>query len=158
MDAFVVWYFLGTEIPYPSSHTKTAKGICSTPAAFMVSQKCPSLVDASPIVQKQTSFPLLLRFFKCCVCFTFLNVFDAKARPSALGICPAVGAMSLLTFFNSVRFSQSPLLSTILVAKWAFICLPALKGSLATSGSAYNCEKNCSTVANPLANIKVWSR
>lgn len=41
-----------TVIPY-----KMAKGTCMTPAALTVSQKTPSEVLASPIVQKQTSFP-----------------------------------------------------------------------------------------------------
>ena len=121
----------------------------------MVSQKCPSLVEASPMVQKQTSFPSLLKFVSSCVCFIFLKAFDANASPKARGICPAVGAMSLLTFFSSAKFNQSPFSSTILVAKCAFIWRPALNGSFATSGSAYSCEKNCSIVANPLANIKV---
>ena len=61
IEFFVVCKFLGTEMPYPSSHTKTANGTCKTDAALIVSQKCPSEVLASPMVQKQISFPLLLK-------------------------------------------------------------------------------------------------
>ena len=104
-------------MPYPSSQTKAANGTFNTPAAFMVSQKCPSLVEASPIVLKQISFPLLLNSGNCCKAGIFLNNLDAKARPSALGICPAVGAMSLETFFSDANGNQSPFSSTILVAK-----------------------------------------
>src|SRR4051812_12967011 len=86
MEALVVWYFLGTEIPYPSSQTKTASGTCNTPAAFIVSQKCPSLVEASPMVQKQISFPLSDKCVSSCNCGTLRNIFDAKASPNALVI------------------------------------------------------------------------
>src|SRR5258706_15808645 len=99
MEPLAVWYFLGTEIPYPSSHTKKANGTCITAAALMVSQKCPSLVEASPMVQKQTSLPLLLRLVRVCNDDMFRNIFEAKASPRPLGICPAVGATSALTFF-----------------------------------------------------------
>src|SRR5260221_281079 len=44
MDDFVVSSEIGTEMPYPSSHTDSAIGTCSTPAALMDSQKYPSLV------------------------------------------------------------------------------------------------------------------
>ena len=57
IEPLVVCNSVGTEIPYPSSYTITANGTCNTPAALMVSQKCPSDVLASPMVQKQTSFP-----------------------------------------------------------------------------------------------------
>ena len=57
MDAFVVWYFLGTLMPHPSSHTFTNMGTCSTQAAFIVSQNGPSDVLASPMVPMATSRP-----------------------------------------------------------------------------------------------------
>ena len=123
----------------------------------MVSQKCPSLVDASPMVQKQISFPLLDKSVSPFNSFTFLKNLLANARPNARGICPPVGAISLEIFFVVASGNHSPFASTIGVAKCAFICLPALKGSWVTSESAYNCAKNCCTVQRPLANIKVWS-
>ena len=58
IDAFVVSAVIGTEIPYPSSHTDIARGTCSTPQALIDSQKSPSLVAASPMVPKATSLPL----------------------------------------------------------------------------------------------------
>ena len=51
-------------MPYPSSQTKTAKGTFSTPAALMLSQNKPSEVEASPMVQKTTSLPLLVNCSK----------------------------------------------------------------------------------------------
>ena len=58
IDALVVSWVIGTEIPYPSSHTDMARGTWSTPAALIDSQNSPSLVAASPIVPKATSLPL----------------------------------------------------------------------------------------------------
>ena len=58
IDAFVVSVVIGTEIPYPSSHTDIAIGIWSTPAALIASQNRPSLVAASPMVPNATSLPL----------------------------------------------------------------------------------------------------
>ena len=57
IEDLVVSALIGTEIPYPSSHTESAIGTCSTPAAFTASQNCPSLVDASPMVPNATSLP-----------------------------------------------------------------------------------------------------
>ena len=107
------------------------------------------------MVVKQTSLPLSLKEVCSLNAAAVLNNFDANAKPRALGICPAVGAISLLLFFVLTRSSQSPFLSTFLVAKCAFICLPALNGSLLISGSANNWAKYCSTFAIPAANIKV---
>src|SRR6185295_19034239 len=86
IDSLVVWYFLGTEIPYPSSHTNMTRGTCNTPAALIVSQKIPSLVDASPIVVKQTSLPLLDKFGYCFSSSTWRKSFDARANPSERGV------------------------------------------------------------------------
>ena len=61
MLPLVVWWSLLTLMPQPSSHTLMARGTCSTPAAFMASQKGPSLVLASPMVPKATSLPRSLR-------------------------------------------------------------------------------------------------
>ncbi len=58
IELLVVSALIGTEIPYPSSHTDSAMGTWRTPAAFTVSQKWPSLVAASPMVPKATSLPL----------------------------------------------------------------------------------------------------
>jgi hypothetical protein len=58
MEALVVSAVIGTEIPYPSSQTDIASGTWSTPTAFIASQNRPSLVAASPMVPKATSFPL----------------------------------------------------------------------------------------------------
>src|SRR3954466_10073804 len=111
IEPFIVWYFLGTEMPYPSSHTNTASGTCSTPAALMVSQNCPSEVDASPMVQKQTSFPLSESPLKASE-GELRKVLDANANPKPLAIWPAVGAMSDDTFFLFARSSHSPFSST----------------------------------------------
>src|SRR6185369_593288 len=129
IDALVVWYSLGTEIPYPSSQIKTAIGICKTPAAFIASQKWPSDVDASPLVTKQTSLPLLERVVNFFSCSILRKLFDANARPKPRGICPDVGAISAEMFFRFARSSHSPFSSKNGSEKWAFICLPALKGS-----------------------------
>src|SRR5215203_1238457 len=143
MEPLVVWYFLGTEIPYPSSQTKITSGTCNTPAALTVSQNGPSEVDASPIVQKHTSLPLVERSVNCCSSVTSLNFFEARAKPSARGICPAVGAMSATIFFNLASGSHSPSSVTNRVAKCELIWRPPLKGSFSKRGSAYNCAKNC---------------
>ena len=63
----------------------------------MASQKCPSEVLASPMVQKQTSLPLLLKCVKASLFFAFLKQLEAKARPRPRIICPAVGAISAET-------------------------------------------------------------
>ena len=57
MLSLAVWNFLGTEMPYPSSHTLMHRGTPKTAAAFMVSQNMPSEVEASPMVPKATSSP-----------------------------------------------------------------------------------------------------
>lgn len=95
MLCLTVWNFLGTEIPYPSSQTETAMGIWVTAAAFIASQKMPSLVLASPMVTKHTSFPFLEKFVlflsdSCCRYFL-----EAKANPNARAICPPVQETSL---------------------------------------------------------------
>src|SRR6185295_461793 len=126
MDPLAVWYCLGTEMPYPSSHTKNAIGTCCTAAALTVSQKCPSLVDASPIVQKQTSLPLSEREVKGNRDSTLRKIFDANAKPRDLGICAAVGAIPAARFRRLTRSRNSPFSSINGVAKCEFICLPAL--------------------------------
>ena len=50
-------------MPYPSSQTEITAGACMTPRVFIVSQKTPSDVLASPIVPKTTSLPLSENFF-----------------------------------------------------------------------------------------------
>src|SRR6476660_8566031 len=117
MEDLAVWYFFGTEIPYPSSQTKMAIGTCNTAAAFIVSQKCPSEVEASPTVTKQTSLPLSERSVNCLSSSMVRKDFEARARPSALGIWPAVGAISEEIFFLFARSSHSPFSSTKGVAK-----------------------------------------
>src|SRR5690348_17820306 len=74
----------------------------------MVSQKCPSEVDASPMVQKQISLPLSVSSVILFNSFSSLKSFEANASPKARGICPAVGAISALTFFNCANGSQLP--------------------------------------------------
>src|SRR5687768_1549116 len=102
----------------------------------MDSQNCPSEVEASPIVQKQTSFPLFESSVNWCRDFMFLKLLEAKASPRARVICPPVVEISELMFLRLARSSQLPLPSTNGVAKWEFICRPALKGSCLISGSA----------------------
>ena len=68
MEALVVSRVIGTEIPYPSSHTDIANGTCSTPAALIASQNRPSLVAASPMVPNATSSPLTEK--PSCVLFS----------------------------------------------------------------------------------------
>jgi hypothetical protein len=97
----------------------------------------PSDVDASPIVQKQTSLPLLLRSFNSARFGEYRNSFDARAKPMERGICPAVGASPAAIFFWFTKSTQLPFPSTTGVQKWEFICLPPLCGSCDVSGSAY---------------------
>src|SRR5437868_10309787 len=99
-------------MPYPSSHTNMANGTCNTPAAFIVSQNTPSLVDASPIVVKQTSFPLLDKCGNCFNNFTLRNNLEASANPKERGVCPAVGARLEVIFLRLTKSIQSPFLST----------------------------------------------
>ena len=139
IEPLVVCNSVGTEIPYPSSYTITASGTCNTPAALMVSQKCPSDVLASPIVQKQTSFPSLVKPANAGSGFAFLKNFEPRANPSPLTICPAVGAMSADTFKRSVSGNHSPCSFTNGVLKCEFMFRPPLYGSFSTS--AYNCAK-----------------
>ena len=68
-------------------------GTCKTPAALMVSKNKPSEVEAFPIVPQATSFPSLLNFSEPSK-ETSLYTLEAWARPSNLGIWPAVGLMS----------------------------------------------------------------
>ena len=68
IDDLVVSALIGTEMPYPSSHTDSAIGTCRTPAALSVSQKWPSLVAASPMVPNATSLPLTEKPF--CTAFS----------------------------------------------------------------------------------------
>ena len=117
----------------------TANGTCNTPAALMVSQKCPSDVLASPMVQKQTSFPSLLKPSNAGSRFAFLKNLEPRANPRPLTICPAVGATSADTFKRSASGNQSPLSFTKGVLKCEFIFRPPLYGSFSTS--AYNCAK-----------------
>jgi len=81
-------------------------GTFKTPPALIVSKKWPSEVLESPMVPKATSSPFLenlLLPFNSCSC---LNIFEANARPSNRGICPAVGEMSADTFFCFIRSFQ----------------------------------------------------
>ncbi len=57
----------------------------------MVSKKCPSDVDASPIVPKATSLPVLLKFVVELSSLFFLKYLDARASPNKRGIWLAVG-------------------------------------------------------------------
>src|ERR1043166_2293482 len=109
IEFLVVWKCRGTEIPYPSSQTNMASGTFNTPAAFTVSQKCPSLVEASPIVQNTTSFPPLLNFSNPSrSTSTFRYILLACPSPSARPICPAVGEISEEDCGAAVRSFHSP--------------------------------------------------
>src|SRR5690242_382397 len=97
IDALVVAMEIGTEIPYPSSHTDRARGTCRTPAALTDSQNKPSLVDASPIVPNATSLPLFEK--PSCAdfsCGLSRYSFEAYARPISRGIQPATLETSAL--------------------------------------------------------------
>ncbi len=126
IDPLVVCNSVGTEMPYPSSYTITANGTCNTPAALMVSQKCPSDVLASPMVQKQTSFPSLVNPANAGLGFAFLKNLEPSANPSPLTICPAVGAISEDTLKLSASGNQSPFSFTNGVLKCEFMFRPPL--------------------------------
>ena len=59
----------------------------------------PSEVEASPIVQKQTSSPFVERSANCFNASELRNSFDASASPIVRGIWAAVGAISVDIFF-----------------------------------------------------------
>ncbi|MNE44223.1 hypothetical protein D3C80_1384410 [compost metagenome] len=130
-------------------------GTCKTPAALIVSKKTPSEVLAFPIVPHAISFPSIEKLDAFFMPVTFLYIFEACASPNKRGICPAVGEMSALEFFCSVRFFQEPSSFKLCVAKWPPICLPADIGSLSISVCPYNPAKNCSMVNLPIAIINV---
>ena len=92
-------------------------GTFSTEAAFIVSQKRPSEVLASPIVPKATSFPPLVNFSNPSLnSGFFLNTLEAWANPNNLGICPAVGEMSEDEFFCDIKSFHVPSSFKFLVA------------------------------------------
>ena len=74
----------------------------------MVSKNKPSDVLAFPIVPHAISFPSTEKLEAFGIPETCLYIFDAWARPSNLGICPAVGEISALEFFCFVKFFQEP--------------------------------------------------
>jgi hypothetical protein len=130
IDALVVSAVIGTEMPYPSSHTESAIGTCRTPAALTASQKRPSLVEASPMVPKATSLPLTEK--PSCTgasCGFSRYSFDAYARPTRRGIQPATFDTSALEFAMSTVRRNSPASSRIRVAKWLPIWRPPDAGS-----------------------------
>src|ERR1700730_15486245 len=109
IEALVVAAVIGTEMPYPSSQTDIANGTCSTPTALIVSQNSPSLVAASPIVPKATSFPLTEN--PSCRDLSWglsRYSFEAYARPSNRGIQPATLETSALEFGVSTDLVNEP--------------------------------------------------
>ena len=117
ISPLVVWYFFGTEMPYPSSHTLKAKGIFITHAAFTDSQNKPSEVEASPIVAKHTSLPLSENLSAPGMSLLARYNFEANAKPTARNICEAVGEASAEEFFICAIFFQLPFSSKLRVAK-----------------------------------------
>ena len=118
IDDLVVAIDIGTEIPYPSSHTERASGTCSTPAALTDSQNSPSLVDASPIVPNATSLPPIEK--PSCAdfsCGLSRYSFEAYARPMSRGIQPATLETSALELAISTERRNSPASSRNRVAK-----------------------------------------
>ena len=117
----VVCNAVGTEIPYPSSHTETAMGALITAAALMASQNTPSDVLASPMVTKQTSFPSWL----ICICLPrsacLRYQVDAWAIPTARAIWPPVEERSADMLYRSSCDNHLPCLSMSGDAKWQFI-------------------------------------
>ena len=82
----------------------------------MVSKNKPSEVLAFPMVPQETSFPLFenFGFFNSGM---FRNIFEACAIPSILGIWPAVGEISPVELYCSVKFLKWPFSSKLWVAK-----------------------------------------
>jgi len=76
-------------------HENTYRSMDGTELREMFAYQC----GASPMVQKQISLPLLLRLVKSFSSSVLRNNLEANAKPSALGIWLAVGAISLLVFF-----------------------------------------------------------
>src|SRR5438445_1884735 len=159
IDDLVVSALIGTEMPYPSSQTDSAIGTWRTPAALTVSQKCASLVAASPMVPKATSLPLTEKP-SCAVrsCGLFRYSFDAYASPSSRGIHPATLDTSAVELGVSIDRVNSPRSSRNLVAKWLPIWRPADAGSESRFVFPYSCAKNARTFDIPVAHMKVWSR
>ena len=118
MLSFTVWYFLGTEMPYPSSHTLMSMGTSSTHAAFMDSQNNPSDVLASPIVPTAISLPPLVKVDMLSASSGIaLNTLLAWASPTNRGIWPPVGLMSAELLKSAIKSFQVPSSFKVLVAK-----------------------------------------
>ena len=82
----------------------------------MVSKNKPSLVLALPMVPHAISLPFTEKL-EVSIPFTFLYIFDAFVNPYNLGICPAVGEMSALELYCSVKFFHWPYSSKLWVPK-----------------------------------------
>ena len=118
MLSFTVWYFLGTEMPYPSSHTLMSIGTSSTHAAFMDSQNNPSDVLASPMVPTAISLPPSVKVVMLAASSgRARNTLLAWANPTSRGIWPPVGLMSAELLKSAIKSFHDPSSFNVRVAK-----------------------------------------
>jgi hypothetical protein len=108
MLPLVVWYSLATLMPQPSSHTLMAMGTCSTPAAFMVSQKM-AFAGAGVADGPEGHLVALVAELRVAVQFLVLAEHFAGLRQAQQARHLAGGGADVrLELYWSARFFHSP--------------------------------------------------